>query len=131
MGDMRNVYKILAGKPETLTPWSRVLLEKLTVTQLLNKLPALYINQKFITLFTRLVTDPYPEPDESNPHPSKSPLTGSRRIWEDNIRMDLRKISWEGVDRSNVAQDRDQWQAVVNTVMNLRVSYREENFLTR
>jgi hypothetical protein len=32
--------------------------------------------------------------------------------------MDLRKLGWEGVDWMNVAQDRDQWWAVVNTVMN-------------
>jgi hypothetical protein len=41
--------------------------------------------------------------------------------WEDNTRMDLRKTGWEGVDWLHLAQDKDQWQAVVNTVMNLRV----------
>jgi len=35
--------------------------------------------------------------------------------------MDLRKIVWKGVDWMCLAQDRDQWQAVVNTVMNIRV----------
>jgi hypothetical protein len=35
--------------------------------------------------------------------------------------MDLRKIWWEGVDWMRLAQDRDQWYALVNTVMNLRV----------
>jgi hypothetical protein len=44
-----------------------------------------------------------------------------RRMWEDNIKMDLREISWESVDWMHMAQDRDQWRAVVNTVMNLRV----------
>jgi hypothetical protein len=38
-----------------------------------------------------------------------------------NIRMDLREIGWEGVVWIYLAQDRDQWQAFVNTVMNLRV----------
>jgi len=37
-----------------------------------------------------------------------------------NIRIDLREIEWEGVDCMHLAQDRDQWVAVVNTVMNLR-----------
>jgi len=37
----------------------------------------------------------------------------------DNIRMDLRKMGWEGVDWIHLAQDRDQWRAVVNAVMNL------------
>jgi hypothetical protein len=35
--------------------------------------------------------------------------------------MDLTEIVWEGVDWIHLAQDRDQWRAVVNTVMNLRV----------
>jgi hypothetical protein len=43
--------------------------------------------------------------------------------------MDLKK-GWEGVDWMHLAQDRDQWQAVVNTVMNLRVPQKAENFLT-
>jgi hypothetical protein len=38
-----------------------------------------------------------------------------------NIKMDLRKIGWGGRDWSDLAQDRDQWRALVNTVMNLRV----------
>jgi hypothetical protein len=44
-----------------------------------------------------------------------------RHRWEDNIRMDLRAIGWEGVDWIHMAQDRDQWQAVVNTVMNVLI----------
>jgi hypothetical protein len=36
--------------------------------------------------------------------------------------MDLMEIGWEVVDWIHVAQDRDQWQAVVKTVMNLRVT---------
>jgi hypothetical protein len=51
----------------------------------------------------------------------KRPLTRPRCRWEDNIRMYLRKIGWEGVDWMHLAQDRDQWQALVNTVMNRRV----------
>jgi hypothetical protein len=45
-----------------------------------------------------------------------------RRKWEDNIRMDLREMGWGGMDLINLAQDRDQWRALVNRVMNLRVS---------
>jgi hypothetical protein len=44
-----------------------------------------------------------------------------RRRWEDNSRMDLREIGWEDVDWIHLAQDRDQWWAFVNTVMNFRV----------
>jgi hypothetical protein len=37
------------------------------------------------------------------------------------IKMDLREIGWDGVDWTDGAQDRDQWRALVNTVLNLRV----------
>jgi hypothetical protein len=39
----------------------------------------------------------------------------------DNIKIDLREIGWDGVDWVDLAQDREQWRAFVNTVMNLRV----------
>jgi hypothetical protein len=51
----------------------------------------------------------------------KSPPGNPRRIWEDNIKMGLREIGWGGIDRIDLDQDRDQWRALVNTVMNLRV----------
>jgi hypothetical protein len=51
----------------------------------------------------------------------KRPLGRHRRRWENNIRMDLREIGWGGMDWIDLAQDRDQWRALVNTVMNLRV----------
>jgi len=41
---------------------------------------------------------------------------------EDNIRNDPREIGWQDVDWMHLYQDRDRWQALVNTVMNLRVS---------
>jgi hypothetical protein len=51
----------------------------------------------------------------------KRPLGIPRRRWEDNIRMDLREIGWGGMDWIDLAQDRDQWKALVNMVTNLRV----------
>jgi hypothetical protein len=39
----------------------------------------------------------------------------------DNIKIDLREIGWDCVDWIDLAQDRDQWRALLNTVMNLRV----------
>jgi hypothetical protein len=39
----------------------------------------------------------------------------------DNIKMDLRGIGWDDMDWIDLAQDRDQWRALMNTVMNLRV----------
>jgi hypothetical protein len=69
MGEKRNAYRILAGKPE-----------------------------------------------------GKRPPGRPRRRWVDNIKMDLREIGWDGVDWMDMAQDRDQWRALVNTVLNLRVA---------
>jgi hypothetical protein len=51
----------------------------------------------------------------------KRPLGRQRSRWVDNIKMDLREIGWGGVDLIYLAQDRDQWRALLNTVMNLRV----------
>jgi hypothetical protein len=68
MGEKRNAYRILVGKPE-----------------------------------------------------GKKPLGRPRRRWVDNIKMDLREIGWDGMVWIDLAQERDQWRALVNTVMNLRV----------
>jgi hypothetical protein len=68
MGEKRNAYRILVGKPE-----GKRLLERPT------------------------------------------------RGWVDSIETDLREIGWDGVDWIDMAQDRDQWRALVNTIMNLRV----------
>jgi hypothetical protein len=68
MGETRNAYRILVGKPE-----------------------------------------------------GKRPLGRPRCRWVDNIKMDFREIGRDGVDRMDMAQDRDQWRAIVNTVLNLRV----------
>jgi hypothetical protein len=51
----------------------------------------------------------------------KGLLGRPRRRREDNIKMDLREIGWGGMDRIDLTQDRVQWGAVVNKVMNLRV----------
>jgi hypothetical protein len=60
----------------------------------------------------------------------KRQLGRPRRKWEDNFIMDPREIGWEGEDWIHLAQDRDQWRAAVNTVMNLRDLYETGNFLT-
>jgi hypothetical protein len=51
----------------------------------------------------------------------KRPLGRQRCMWMDNNKMDLREIGWGGVDWIDLPQDRDQWRALVNTAMNLRV----------
>jgi hypothetical protein len=68
MGEKRNAYRILVGKPE-----------------------------------------------------GKRPLGRPRRRWVDNIKMVLREIGWDGMDWLDLAQNRDQWRALLNTAMNLRV----------
>jgi hypothetical protein len=42
-------------------------------------------------------------------------------MWVDNIKIDLREIGWDGTDWIDLAQDRHQWRALVNMVMNLLV----------
>jgi transposase len=68
MGETRNAYRILVGKPEGKRPQGR-----------------------------------------------------PRRRWVENIKMGLREIGWDGMVWIDQAQDRDQWRALVNTVMNLWV----------
>jgi hypothetical protein len=51
----------------------------------------------------------------------KIPLGRPRRRWVDNIKMDLRETGWNGMEWIDLAQDRDQWRALVNTVINLQV----------
>jgi hypothetical protein len=51
----------------------------------------------------------------------KRTLGRPRRSWMDNIKMELREIVSGGMDWIDLTRDRDQWRALVNTVMNLRV----------
>jgi hypothetical protein len=51
----------------------------------------------------------------------KRPLGRPNRRWMDNIKMDLRVVGWYGMDWIDLVQYRDNWRALVNTVMNLRV----------
>jgi hypothetical protein len=52
----------------------------------------------------------------------KRPHRRPKYRWEDNIKMDLKEIGWEGENWSHLVQKRIQWRALVNMVMNLRVS---------
>jgi hypothetical protein len=51
----------------------------------------------------------------------KRPLGRTKRRWVDNIRVDLGETRWDDVDWIDMAQDRDQWRDLVNTLMNLRI----------
>jgi hypothetical protein len=61
----------------------------------------------------------------------KRRLVTPRHRWQYNIKMDLRKIGWEGMNWIHLTHDKDQWQALINTVMNLWVQQNAGNFLTR
>ena len=51
----------------------------------------------------------------------KESLGRPRRRWMDNIKMDLQEVGCGGVDWIELSKDKDRWQALVNSVMNLRV----------
>jgi hypothetical protein len=48
----------------------------------------------------------------------KRPLGRPQRRWVDNIRMDLGEVGWGDVDWIGLAQDRNRWRALVNSVLN-------------
>jgi hypothetical protein len=60
----------------------------------------------------------------------KRPLGRPRRRWVDSIKIGLRETGWDGMDWIDLAQDRDQWRALVNVVMNLRVPQNVGKFLS-
>jgi hypothetical protein len=51
----------------------------------------------------------------------KRPLGRPRRRWVNNIRMDLGDVGWSDIGWNGLAQDRNKWRALVNSVLNLRV----------
>jgi hypothetical protein len=51
----------------------------------------------------------------------EKPEKRTRRRWVDNIKIDLREIEWDGMDWTDLAQDRGQWRVLVNMVINLQV----------
>jgi hypothetical protein len=59
----------------------------------------------------------------------KRQLGRPRRRWVDNIKMDLREVRWGGMNLIDLPEDRDQWRALVNTVMTLWVPLNAGKFL--
>jgi hypothetical protein len=51
----------------------------------------------------------------------KRPLGRRRHRWENDIKMDLRELSWGGKGLIHLAQDQKQWWALMNIIMNLSV----------
>jgi hypothetical protein len=58
---------------------------------------------------------------ESQKPEGKRPLRRRRCRWVDTMKMDLREMGWGGMDWIDLAQDRNQWRALVNMVMNFLV----------
>ena len=52
----------------------------------------------------------------------KKPLGRPRRRWEDNMKRDLQEVGCRGINWIELAQERDNWRAIVNAVTNIRVS---------
>jgi hypothetical protein len=63
-------------------------------------------------------------------HEGRRPLGRPWRRWEDNIGMNLPEVEWGGIDWIDMARDMDMWQAVVSSVINLRVPKNTGNFLS-
>lgn len=61
-------------------------------------------------------------------HEEKRTLRRPMRRWEDNKKIDLKSIGQQGVEWSNLAQNGDEWRAVVSTVMNIWVQKIARNF---
>jgi hypothetical protein len=57
----------------------------------------------------------------SNHHTTRYNNQENQNLKSRNIRMNFKEMGLEGVEWVHLAQDRNQWQALVNTVMNLRV----------
>jgi hypothetical protein len=60
----------------------------------------------------------------------KIPLGRPRHRWTDNIKTDLREMGWGGMGWADLAEDRDQWRALVYTVMNFQVPQHVGKFLS-
>jgi hypothetical protein len=60
----------------------------------------------------------------------KRPLGRPRRRWVDNIRMDLGEMGWGDLDWIGLAQDRNRWRTLVNSVLNLRVPWNAGKLLS-
>ena len=51
----------------------------------------------------------------------KRPLGRRRCRWKDNVKMDLQEVGCGGMDRIDLAEDRDSWRGLLNEVMSFRV----------
>jgi hypothetical protein len=60
----------------------------------------------------------------------KRPLVGPRRRWEDNIKTDIQEVGCGGLEWIDLAQDAERCGALMNELMNLRISSNAGNFLT-
>jgi hypothetical protein len=59
----------------------------------------------------------------------KRPLGRPRHRWEDDEKMNLQEVGWQGMDWIDLAQDSDRWRVLVNAVMNLLSSIKCREFL--
>jgi hypothetical protein len=138
MGEKRNVYRLLVGKPEGRRPLGRSRRSwrdnrvtggwrKLHNEELHN----LYSSSSIIRIIKsrrlRWAGHVARMGEKRNVYrllvgksEGRRPLGKPRRRWRDNIKMDLLEIGLNVVDWIGLAQDRYSWRALVNSVMNIR-----------
>jgi hypothetical protein len=81
-------------------------------------LTSIYLHDLLLCTIFHILVHPYVLVGKPE---GKRPLGIPRHRWEDNIRMDLQEVGCGGMDWIGLAQDRDEWRAIVFPVMNLRV----------
>ncbi|KAJ4436659.1 hypothetical protein ANN_16790 [Periplaneta americana] len=125
MGESRNAYRVLVGRPDGKRPLGRPR-HRWEDNIKMDLREVGYDDRDWINLaqdrdqWRAYVRAAMNLRQKDRPE-GKRPLGSPRRRWENNIKMDLREVRYDGRDWIDLAQDRDHWRAYVRAAMNLRV----------
>jgi hypothetical protein len=126
MGEKRNAYRIFVGKPEGRRPLGRQ--RRRWADNIKMDLVCMYkgraIHGPCTATHSGLLCFPFNlSLQQSRTSDELQDLVrgGVEIVTWFHKKMDLREMEWDGVDWIDVAQNRDQWRALVNTVLNIRV----------